>query len=833
MPAILRLPPLPASTEALRGCREALQAAARDGSVSADLLGGSGAWNAWLQSLSGLSVNHAAACGPDLWDMLAALAVGVSTPMLWEFAVPFSHLLSTSTSALGQNQQLARAMLATSASVAEGLWPVSDANGAVAPLSPAMQQALVVAFASCTSLLSETPALLPSDGGRAAEAWLRAALHVGLCSEEEAQGSASEQLHAACIRVLEIARVKSSAPLLNFGWKLLKQICLHAQCHPQLASRILCLSADACGRSFQDFEMQFFSAAANKGRAVGDALHLATFHGSNFTRLLRNAQALTTEVSPEWLAGILSALGPEGPSILRQVCSTPTAPTDIAMLGKAKELLEKIVKVWLDELVKVPGCRTPFAAATVQFLSAHWCTLAADGSVGDPVRFLVNLAVEAHHLDKRSQASASVALKQCQAFAHVDALAALCAAGAPGLRQGLLTWAVSDFPSLHVLALRVHAQLPYWQGSQALLTWAQILLDLLICSGKTGREEHQLASCLAALLAHSPKRECAAWVESTILPRLLQSPSPGLYLLLQKLGKSSSASEFVVCIAEQLSRAVMSNGASMPSVASEASFRALAALISSTPDAEGNILKDLQGRAQAVLDRSECSLEARLAAWELHMEICFRLVNSNAYGASIRYAMKHLSSSRCAGVRVAQVVARSPANLLKGPVEATLQGLCEMHWPLRVAGLTAAEAVSALAAESASGKHPQASAGVSPQVRTVADAATRTFHRSFGPGAANSRGDSEASNSSGSQTGRSTLGNACESSPSTKRRRLLQEILRLPSDIAMDTSNNTQEMHDLCVAAEKQIHTWMQASRPPQGDSLWWSSSNMHVGRGT
>merc|ERR1712060_886201 len=78
----------------------------------------------------------------------------------------------------------------------------------------------------------------------------------------------------------------------------------------------------------------------------------------------------------------------------------------------------------------------------------------------------------------------------------------------------------------------------------------------------------------------------------------------------------------------------------------------------------------------------------------VHAEMCLKTGNVDDFRRSIRYAVKHLAELAPAGTCVASSLARAPGEFLVNTGNA-IEGLCGVEWPLRIAGLAAATAISA------------------------------------------------------------------------------------------------------------------------------------------
>jgi len=727
-------------------------------------LGGSAAWRTWTQSLAGLQIQEVAACGAELWELLHAIAVGVTTPLLWELAVPFADLFSRCSHAFAKQNHLCRVMLSASTAIAEG---VCGQKRALQCQTALVQKVLVQSVQASCGLLVANPSLLSCEGGRAPEAWLRAALQVD-SGQHEASGI-SQQLLAMCSEVLDAAQTKAQAPLLNLGWKLLKQLAVFPECDPAAAVHILLAAGRDCGKQLQELEASMFS---DQKRVPGDTVHLAMFHGSNVLRLLRDAAALKKAPSL-WLSQLLKNLAAGGSKELLLDGHIAVNAT----LAKARELLEKMSKAILEQ---IPKCSRPLklASALLQFLSTHWMALACDGAVGEATR-LMSMSVCGAVEEELGAQSVELGLDD----ADLDAIARLCAAGAPEFRPHLLVWTLSTTPALYCVAVKVHVRMPLLQGLDSNLEWLQTLLDMLTCSGQVGQEEHQVASCLACMLHACPWHEVSPWMESTLLPPCMQHPGPGLKVLMRKLGMACNTGEIAAPVAGNFVANASStkHGILGQDFASEASLRTLAALTSVVLDDQDPCLRDLQERLQAVMDRATIPLELRLAAWEAHAAICFRTTSVSSFNTSLRYAMKHLSRSRSAGVRVANVMAKAPPSMIREGAAVILQALCEMQWPLRSAGLTTAASLQA-AGEVTS---------LQAETAAVAAAAVLAFNKSL-----RHQGNEE---------------DPQDEPLERKRRKLLESLVELPHHIDGGGREDMARLQTLCTSALHRLQGWMPA----------------------
>mmetsp|Transcript_46336 Transcript_46336/g.107857 ORF Transcript_46336/g.107857 Transcript_46336/m.107857 type:complete len:778 (+) Transcript_46336:74-2407(+) len=772
----LSLPALPAAPAAISGFTGSLRCRAAHGSLSQEHLGGQVAWRSWTQSLAGLQAKEVSACGIELWELLHALAMGLTTPLLWELMVPLADVMNRCAKAGTQESEKCRAMLTATTAVAEGLCNQKAVQSPVLESSQAMVESL---RASC-GLLVANPSLLSGESGRAPEVWMRAALQVG--STQLEASVLSQQLLAVCSEVLDAANSKAQAPLLNLGWKLLKQLSVHPQCDPAVAVEIILGAGAQCGKHLEELEA---SLCSEHKKGPGDTVHLAMFHGSNVLRLLRDAVALKKAPSV-WIADLLMVLA-AGSNPERLNTDAGMTPT----LAKARELLEKLTKALWEQLPN-GSQHSRVASAMSRFLSKHWALLACDGTVGEASGLASASTCTAIEEEFGTQ-SAEVEWRD----ADLNAIAVLCAGGAPQFRPHLLTWALSPTLALYDLSIRVHTKLPALQGVDSNLEWLQILLDMLTCSGKLGQEEHQVSSCCVSMLNACPRSAIVPWMESTLLPLCTQHSSPGLKVLLRKLGMVRSMEQIIAPFAAHFLASACStkHGLNGQDFATEASFRTLAALLSTIPGDQDVAFRDLQERLQAVMDRATIPVELRLAAWEAHAAACFQTHCAANFNTSLRYALKHFSRSRSAGVRVANMIATAPPSMVREGATVILQGLCEMHGPLRVAGLTAAASLQAA--------NQRAEVAALPaELAAAADAAVLVFSKSraqetqaFG---GHAHGDLELS----------------EDMPlDRKRRKLLESLVALPQHIDEEGGNvDIQRTQSLCNAALHRLHGWMAPS---------------------
>lgn len=801
---------LPTSgAEALQSARAACEQLPQLDSAA---LGGVERWRAWLEQLRRLEAQAAAWCSSELWAFFAGLARRL--PVTGEASF-LDFVAALAAAAFGFVSALPAHSAGSANEVAAGASPeavagfldvfaiVGDRLGeASLPSSPAGSSLLADGFGSCARLLARAPAAQTPIGVRTAEAWLRAAL---------GGGSAVSRLASACMELTDVAEASGTGSLLNVAWRLLKALCLDAACDGPTAQAVLDRAARAAAA-------QLASAAAGAAPApgAGDVLFVAKFHCSNFLRLARDAPAIAREGFP--LRQVMEAFAPAATAL-------DTSDQAEAALRPARELLEKSVAMALERWAGAASGPPPendlrallASGTTAGLLARAALPLLAAGRIecsaaAGPEALIV--PTEA----LRAEALLAACLQALEAGARagvgtgaegLSPLAALFAMGAPGVRPRALAWALSPEPRLYVLALRLHRELPRWLGPPRALAWAQLLAQgaLGAGGGLAGRLQCQVASCVAVILAHCPADRALGWIQTVLAP-LLAPRRPGdafAWALARRLAAALPGGPAAAALL-----ALAGQGAEPP--AGGRALRCRGALLrrlaaGSLPDADACQLKACGEEMRALLGNGGAPLKLRLEAWGVHAEVCLQMENADDLRVSMRYALRHLSGLERAGARVAAVLARAPGGLLEGSGPA-LEGLCGMSWPLRVAGLAAAAAISQRE-------------GVPRTVREKAEQAALAFKEECG--LADAAGRAAAGPGAGGAAGPGPW----PLSPGAyraKRRRLLEAIAGLPEAPAAATDGTTgcevavggaecsmdAELPELCAAALARIRTWSQ-----------------------
>lgn len=219
-----------------------------------------------------------------------------------------------------------------------------------------------------------------------------------------------------------------------------------------------------------------------------------------------------------------------------------------------------------------------------------------------------------------------------------------------------------------------------------------------------------MSSCISVLVVHCEKARVAVWIRE-----LFSLPSArtgycsqvrdhldrgALWQFVRRIGAAARGGNVAgrAALAEASPFVVEKPAASPSSLlpwSKRCELRSLVAFVrASAFETRKDDLNIIGERLRRLLGAASLPLQMRVEAWAAHAEVCLRVRSERAFRISLRYAVKHLAESDVAGLHVACALQRAPAELLPGNAAAIMKGLCAAEWPLRVAGLTAAAALT-------------------------------------------------------------------------------------------------------------------------------------------
>mmetsp|Transcript_135293 Transcript_135293/g.248386 ORF Transcript_135293/g.248386 Transcript_135293/m.248386 type:complete len:845 (+) Transcript_135293:59-2593(+) len=783
-------------------------------------LGGTRRFDAWLAGLHKLSPQQATNCGPGLWAFIASLVRGLPAVSAAGLVSAFASLaaqivasLAAAKPALSSNGSSGTGTDAT-AQIADQITALGSALNAVGEHLQAVtagchsgQLQLADGFTACCQLLASFQAARTSAVARAAETWLQGAL-----------AAASPGLDKECIRLLDVADEAKVMPLLNLAWRLLKVLCLHQSCEVNVVCAVLSRSASAVSQHLVAAASARPASATATGKSSGgadDALFIATFHCSNFMRIMRDAPTIARGGVP--LQAMAAALTPAA-----------RAAGDAAAV-RARELLCKLVMVMIERWAAAPSADvSDNGHALARDLGVLLDVPTVASSLASSILLqLATSRIQNTDVDKagtwspQAQLLLGIALKAMEdgvqkmlyqlRVPDVDALAVLCASGVPTMRPRLLAWTTSGNARLYCSALRIHRAMAKWMSPKAARAWAQLLVEGLLAVGDgpaggavPGRSQCQGASCIAVFLSHCPATTASTWMQDALAPLVAvdcrgKAAPTAAWLLARRLTLSMAQGSGQSHLHDVVDRMLGDLGCGSPIQAT--GLRCLATLTRS-----GCLSNREQSDAGAALRKmlgdASVPMPVRVEAWVAHAETCLRGGSVDDLRVAFRYAVKHLSGHPAAGSRVAGILARAPSGLLGG-AGATLEGLCGVEWPLRIGGLTAAQAVAR--------RSLRADATRASSSDAAAVAAAECALAAFVEECVSSSGSGWASSSGASARTRPLSPHSFRA----KRQRLLLEIKELP-DVAMgnvdaEANMNKPQLIDLCVAARSRIDRWLRS----------------------
>eukprot|EP00927_Polykrikos_kofoidii_P041690 TRINITY_DN35530_c0_g3_i1.p1 TRINITY_DN35530_c0_g3~~TRINITY_DN35530_c0_g3_i1.p1 ORF type:complete len:923 (-),score=141.24 TRINITY_DN35530_c0_g3_i1:247-3015(-) len=816
--------------------------------------GGAAHWNAWLARLASLDNDSVTACGPALWEYVASLAKALSPGQL-----------------IGD---LGMAAAQPALRLASGVAPLGDATfdslatvivTALAALGDRFREETpVLTLAACMAglaallrVFNRVPAARTPIAVRAADTWLRVTLLV------TRENGGVESVAREFLLLLDAAGASQDMACLNLGWRLLKMLCLDASCGAFLVHGILGRSAAAAGicLAAQATERNGHGpteavAAAAKAASAGQGAPedaIATFHCSNFVRIVRDAPSLSAGQENFPLRAMASALAPAATALWLGEKHSPASSSTLRRRDMLSKVISLALERWLAGGIRTENLQDAMveqlepllelsASVAAPVLATNALLLLADASRGGGRTGPLGQALLGVALGVLEKGTLSSSWRP--AACDIEALASLCAAGAPRVRLRLWSWATSPEPVLYCLALRVHGALPKWMGVARAVGWAQqILADGLgaIEDGSLGRGLCQVASCVAVLIGRCPPDVVVSdWVLSALAPILrdIRGPHGGgggsgcglvapqsaegaqalaafAWPLVRRLGAVAARSNIqtigttVRSAAGALASALRSSSGKVGTDATSRAadleeelsselphkrkLRAVAALTRSGLLEEPQLEK-ARAHLQSILACAAVPLATRAEAWAAHAEACLcgaESVCEEPFRILLRYAVKHLCSLQSAGVRVADALARAPWRFLAGDAHKILEGLSSVEWPLRTAGLAAAAAWTAAPDSKVTAPLEAATTARS----TVIAFAEERAHDAMRATAARAAGSSFHGVLSWPDARRA------------KRRRLLKELIDAEL-VGDDNDDEDQELHELCVAAASRVDAW-------------------------
>ncbi|CAE7202915.1 unnamed protein product [Symbiodinium sp. CCMP2592] len=577
-------------------------------------------------------------------------------------------------------------------------------------------------------LLGRSPAAYTPSSANALQEWFAAA-----------QPHATDELGDACLELATVAQAASASGILNTAWRLLKALCLDTRTDRAFTAHVLAHAAAGCAQA--------------AGRDSEEALLAARFHCSNFMRLAKEAPSLQVHEGK----GNLQAFP------LEVVLCAVRSELGAFSTSMPNPLLEKVVAIslekWtagssLQQFQEVKWPETGQCHAYDRLFAKVALPLLASKKISDHgVRGQGRLLPAVLDAAQASEAKES-------SNEGADALAVLCAHGAPGARRRLLAWTLSESVSLYSLALRVHLFLTTRLGAARALAWAQFLMrgsDLVGGSRKCAlRAQSQVCSCIAVMSTSCHPNLLSPWVQNLFFSELCRADE---LLLVRRIVASHPS------VADELAEKLTTDVQAAPS---PAKLRCLCSIVRLMPKEKLKVMCEM---LRSILRSDSFDAATRAEAWAAHARCCERLGDVSNFRVGMRYAIKHFDKSDVTGTRVALVLSRVGGALFEGSAGA-IEGLCCATWPLRAAGLAAAASAMTQDAPAA--------------VRQVSRTAVSAFDEDFI-----------------AQSDRLEL-------PS-KRRRLLQCLVNLPDKFVK--AEGEEDISDLCELSVSKIKSWLGDSR--------------------
>ncbi|CAE7940054.1 unnamed protein product [Symbiodinium sp. KB8] len=578
-------------------------------------------------------------------------------------------------------------------------------------------------------LLARSPAAYTPSTANALQEWFAAA-----------QPHATDELGDACLELATSAQAASASGILNTAWRLLKALCLDTRTDRAFTAHVLAHAAAACAQA--------------ACRDSEEAMLAARFHCSNFLRLAKEAPSLQAHgkgqenVQAFPLEVVLCAVRSE----LGGVSTSMPNP-----------LLEKVVAISLekwtagssDQVQEEKWPETGQCHAYDRLFAKVALPLLASKKI--PWEFSLQGRLLPAVLDA-AQAS------EAKEFTNegADALAVLCAHGAPGARKRLLTWTLSESVSLYGVALRVHLFLTSRLGAERALAWAQFLMkgsDLLGGSRQCAlRAQSQVCSCIAVLLSSCHPNFLIPWVQNMFSSEMCRAEE---LLLVRRIVASRPT------VADELAEKLTTNVQAAPS---PAKLRCLGNIARLMPKEKLKVMCEM---LRSILRSDSFDAATRAEAWAVHAWCCERLGDVSNFRVGMRYAIKYFDKSDVMGTRVALVLSRVGGALFEGSAGA-IEGLCCATWPLRAAGLAAAASAMSEDAPAA--------------VRQVSRTAVSAFDEGF-------------------------IAQSDRLEVPSKRRRLLQCLVNLPDKF--DKAEGEEDISHLCELSLSKIKSWQSWLQSP------------------